>query len=109
MTIAAVTGKMTIRAKHPVREDFSECSSGNGGRNYYDTKSSAIRAYESALNEYGLCFDWEEILDMPGNDGRTMIDVWTNELEGSVCVGCAVMMWHRMENSGRYEFTGYLA
>ena len=109
MTISAVTGKMTIRAKHPVREDFSECSSGNGGRNYYSSKGVAVSYYETILEAYGLCFNPDEWWDMTGDDGRIMVDVYTDELECAACVGCAVLMWHRMDQSGRWEFTGYLA
>jgi hypothetical protein len=107
--IAAITGKMTIRAKHPVREDFSDCSSGNGGKNYYETKGAAVHAYESALAEYGLCFDGDDMIDMFGDNGRVTVDIWTDVPECSESVGCAILMWHRMDMSGRWEFTGYIA
>ena len=97
-----------IRVKHPVREDFSECSSGNGPGSYYETKDDAIHAFESVLTEYGLCFDPTDIIAMLGDDGRTNIDIYTNELECAKCVGCALLMWHKMP-SGKWEFIGYLA
>lgn len=92
---------MTIKAKHPVREDFSECSK------YYETKDHAIGAFESVLAKYGLCFD---SMDIPGDDGRTTIDI--HDESGDDYVGMAVLMWHRMmlmKESGRWEFTGYIA
>jgi hypothetical protein len=108
MTIAAITGKMTIRAKHPVREDFSGCTTGSGGP-YYPTKGDAVSAYSAALAEYSLCFDPDDMICMMGDDGRIEVDVYTDELECAVRVGRALLMWHRMEYSGRWEFTGYLA
>ena len=108
MTIAAITSRGTIKAKHPVREDFAECSSGNGCGSYYDTKGSAVHAYESALAEHGLYFDPDELIDLPGNGGRVTIDIYIDGLEYTECVGCAILMWHRMDQSGRWEFTGYI-
>lgn len=98
-----------IAVRDPVREDFSECSSGNGLGSYYETKDSAIHTFESVLVEYGLCFDPADIIAMMGDDGRTTIDIYTDELECARFVGMAVLMWHRMEESGRWEFTGYIA
>ena len=71
-------------------------------------EGGAIHAYETALAEYGLCFDYDNMIDMFGDDGRITVSIWTIELECSDCVGHALIMWHRMENSGRYEFTGYI-
>lgn len=96
----------TIKAKNPVREDFAGCSTGNGGP-YYPTKGDAVSAYSAALAEYGLCFDCDDLIDIPGDEGRVAIEIWTDQLECAICVGSAIIAWHRM-SSGRYEFTGYI-
>ena len=109
MTDAMVTKSGKIRVGHAVREAFSGCSTGNGCGSYYGTKGGAVSAYAAALREYGLCFDRANMIDMPGDDGRINIDIYTDELECARFVGCAMLMWHRMEVSRRWEFTGYLA
>ena len=109
MTTAMITRSGTIRAKHPVREAFAGCSTGSV---YYDTKGSGVRAYGSVLDDYGLCFDPDDCYSMPNDDGRITIDIYTYDAscdEAIDCVGYAILSWHRMENSGGYEFTGYLA
>ncbi len=103
--IAALTQRNTIRSKHQVREDFSECSSGN---TCYETKGCAIHAFESALAKYGLYFDPDNLIDMPGDNGRVMIGIYIDGSEYTKRVGCAVLMWYRMP-SGRWEFVGYIA
>ncbi len=96
----------TVKARHPVREELSGCSTGSGGP-YYPTKGDAISAYKSALAEWGLCFNPDDLMDMPGDFGCVTIDVCNDELECSARVGSALLAWYRMP-SGRYEFTGYL-
>jgi len=118
MPISPITQRGQIRSSHAVREDFAAKSTGNqdgtGRTGYYETKGHAMRKYDDALRAYDICLGYEAGFDMPGDDGRVTLDVWTTEgnwddCSGEVdCVGCAVIMWHRME-SGRYEFTGYLA
>jgi len=107
-TKSPVTQVDTIRVGHPLREDFSGCSTGNGGP-YYPTKGDAVRAYSAALAEYELQFDPDSMIDMPGDNGCIPVDVYTDELECSRCVGRAIISWYRMDQTGRYEFTGYLA
>lgn len=108
MTTATITQRGTIKARCPLREEFSGCSTGSGGP-YYLTKGDAVSAYSSALAEYALQFDPDNLIDMYGDDGRIGIDIYTDELECARFVGCALLMWHRMDCSGRWEFTGYLA
>jgi len=114
MTTAMITTKNTIRSGHAIRNDFSECSSGNGPWTYYDSKGAAIRAFEAVLDGYGLCFDPDDFFDMPNDDGRVTIDIytavatWGESDEKGDRVGIAILMWHRME-SGNYEFVGYIA
>lgn len=105
--MTVVTQRGTIRAKHSIREEFSLCSTGNGGP-YYQTKGMAIHAYESTLAKYGLCFNCDQLIDMPGDDGRITVEVWTDRPEYSESVGSAFLMWHRMDRTGRWEFTGYI-
>ena len=109
MTNAMITRNDRIRASHPVRNDFSDCSSGNGHGSYYDTKGHAVRAFEAVLNDYDLCFDPADCMDMPGDDGYMLVEVWTNDPLCTVYVGVARLAWHRMDCTGRWEFVGYLA
>jgi hypothetical protein len=109
MTNALITKSGSIRVGHAVREDFSGCSSGNGRVNYYGTKGCAVSAYSAVLRAYGLCFDTADMICMLGDDGRINIDIYTDDSECARFVGCAMLMWHKMEVSGRWEFTGYLA
>ncbi len=95
----------TIKAKHPVRDIFADCSSGNGGRNYYKTKGDAIGTFDGALRGHGFHFDENELFDFGGDNGRRRLNVVSN---GGEYVGIAELSWYRMP-SGRYEFTGYLA
>ena len=95
-----------IRAKHPIREEFSECSTGSG-ENYYPTKGTAIHAYESVLAEYGFRFDPDDCFDLLGDNGHITLNIWSDELECALCVGWAMITWHRMP-SGNYEFIGYI-
>jgi hypothetical protein len=113
MATAMITAKNTIRAKHPVREAFAGCTSDGGPWTYYDSKGAGVRAFDSALDGYGLCFDKDDHFDMPGDAGRINIDVYTgidgygeDDSRGRF-VGSAVLTWYRLL-SGRYEFVGYL-
>jgi hypothetical protein len=108
-----ITKRGTIKARHAVREEFSGCSSGGGPWTYYDSKGAALRAFDSALDGYGLCFDKDDNFDMPGDEGRINIDVYTgidgygeDDSRGRF-VGSALLTWYRMP-SGNYEFIGYL-
>jgi hypothetical protein len=95
-----------------LRNDFAGCSTGNSPNSYYETKGAALRAFESVLDDHGLCYDPDDFLSMPNDDGRIEIAIFTYDAECDetiACVGRAILVWHRMENSGRYEFIGYLA
>jgi hypothetical protein len=96
---------MTIKAKHPVRELFAGRSTGADQGCYYSTKGHAVNAFSGELQGYDWCLDRNDLADFYGDDGHKVIEVH-DEFEH--CVGRAVISWHRME-SGRYEFTGYLA
>jgi len=95
----------TIRAKHPVREDFAGWSTGSGRGYYYPSKGHAVRAFDSALQGFDLHLDSEDLADFYGDDGRKIVAVHD---EYKRLVGWAVLSWYRMP-SGNYEFTGYLA
>jgi hypothetical protein len=75
---------------------------------YYETKGSAICAFDAELARWGLQLDPYDLTDFTGDTGRRKIEVWTVDDAHGDCVGYAVISWYRME-SGRYEFTGYLA
>ena len=105
MAIATKSPVETITAKNPVRNAFAGCSSGNGYNTYYDSKGSAVSAFDAVLAVYGYHLDCNDLCAFYGNEGRRVIDVY-NDCEK--VVGCAVLTWFRME-SGRYEFVGYLA
>lgn len=117
MMNAMITSRGTIRSGHDVREDFSAKSTGSWDgtvrTGYYESKGGAVRAYESVLKSYALDFDPAELWDMSNDSGHITIDVcivddsFGDDAVYKDCVGCAVIMWHRMP-SGRYEFTGYL-
>lgn len=96
---------MTIKSRAPVREHFSCCSSGNGGRNYYSCKGLAINAFDNALQDYSYHFDRNEMVNCPGDEGRATFTVCD---ENDHPVGIALLSWYRMP-SGNYEFTGYIA
>jgi hypothetical protein len=99
---------MTITARHPVRNDFSSCSSGPV---YYDSKGHAINAFDEALQEHGFRFDYADTQTLYGNEGRKVCDVIPNvdgDFGPADPVGRAVIMWYRMP-SGRWEIIGYLA
>lgn len=91
------------------REAFAGCSTGSyrglTRSDYYETKSSAVCAFDDELARWGLRLDF---VDFAGDTGRQMIEVWTEGDAHGDCVGFAVISWYRMK-SGRYEFTGYLA
>ena len=92
----------TIKVKHPVREAFSDCSSGSGP--YYETKGHAVNAFDAALQEHDFCFDPDELIDFYGDEGRRTINIRS---DGGEYVGLALLTWYRMP-SGRYEFVGYI-
>ena len=97
---------MTIKAKNPVREAFAGRSTGSVKGAYYRTKGHAVNAFDGALMEYDHCLDPDDLIDFAGNDGSKSIAVHDDSRN---VVGRAVFTWHRMENSGNYEFIGYLA
>ena len=114
MSMTMITQRGTIRASHPVREDFAGVSTdGSGCSSYFETKGHAVRAYEKVLDTYGLCFNPDDFMQMPGDDGRITIDIWIvsgrDDDYFHDCVGHALLMWHRMDHSGHYELTGYIA
>ena len=100
-----ITTKGTIRSAHVVREAFSNCSTGNAGGLYYDTKGHAVNTFDAELHAFDLCLDRDDLDDFHGNEGRKVIEVHN---EFGSCVGLAVLSWYRTE-TGRYEFIGYLA
>jgi len=105
------------------REAFAGCSTGSyrglTRSDYYETKVSAICAFDAELARWGLQLDPYDLSDFIGNSGRKILDVCTIGDGCSVRVardgrgvhveriGCAVLSWYRVP-SGRYEFTGYL-
>lgn len=109
MTISPITRHGTIRSSHPVRGDFAGCSTGSlvgsDRTDYYSTKGHAVNAFDARLQTYDLCLDRDDLADFTGDHGHKTIAVHD---EHHNCVGYAVIFWHRMENSGHYEFTGYL-
>jgi hypothetical protein len=113
MATAMITQRGTIKARHAVREEFSGCSSCGGPHTYYDSKGAALRAFNSALEGYDLCFDVDDWLHCPCDEGRMTIAVHIrlDDQEDSddkgACVGYALLTWYRLPN-GRYEFIGYL-
>jgi hypothetical protein len=104
-TMSLLTQHDTIRAGHPIREEFSEWSTGNGRGVYYETKGHAVNAFDGVLQGYDLCLDRDDLMDFSGDEGRKTIEVHD---EFGRCAGHAVLSWYRMP-SGRYEFTGCLA
>jgi hypothetical protein len=104
-TMSLLTQHDTIRAGHPIREEFSEWSTGNGRGVYYETKGHAVNAFDGALQGYDLCLDCNDLADFYGDEGRKTIAVHD---EYHRLVGWAILSWYRMP-SGNYEFIGYLA
>jgi hypothetical protein len=102
-----------IPARHPVREAFAGRSTGckvgpergSDRIGYYETKGEGLEAFSDALHDHAFCFDQEVYSELDGNEGHKEMRV----LDGNDNhVGYARISWHRME-SGRYEFTGYIA
>lgn len=112
MTIEARVATVRISAKAPVREHFAGCSTGStcsGCKRrapYYETKGSAVCAFDAALADHGYRFDSDDLASFPGDTGRRTLEVYDDATGRGV--GYAVISWYRMD-SGRYEFTGYLA
>jgi hypothetical protein len=104
-TISPITSSGLISAKHPIRGEFSEWSTGNDRGDYYRNKGLAINAFDGVLQGYDLCLDRNDLDDFHGDDGEKYIQVHD---EFDRCVGYAVLSWYRMP-SGNYEFIGYLA
>ncbi len=95
----------TIKVKNPVRNAFSDCSTGNDNGRYYETKGAAVHAFYEVLDHHGYHFDPDHLIDFPNDAGRRTIDIFD---ESDECVGRALLTWYRMEMSGRYEFVGYI-
>jgi hypothetical protein len=95
----------TIKVKNPVRNAFSDCSTGNDNGRYYETKGHAVCAFYEALVAHNYHFDPNDRCDYYGDTGRKNIDIFNEDEE---CVGRALLTWYRMEMSGRYEFIGYI-
>ena len=94
-----------IKARDPVRGEFSDKSTGAVGGRYYAYKGEAICAFDEVLRRFGYCLDEDNLADFHYDAGRKVIDV--HNKSGDI-VGCAVLSWYRVD-SGRYEFTGYLS
>ena len=98
-------GENMAKLSQRIRNDFSDCSTGNANGCYYSTKGHAVNAFDARLQTYDLCLDRDYLADWNGNEGRVnhpVCDEFGHE------VGCAVFTYYRME-SGRYEVIGYLA
>ena len=89
-----------IPARHPVRNAFAGKSS---GPTYYATKGHAVEAFDNALQAFDLHFDPNDCDGLADSDGWKTLRV-CNEFDHGI--GYARLSWHRMELSGRYEFTG---
>jgi hypothetical protein len=96
---------MTIKAKDPVREAFSDRSTGNTRGEYYWTKGHALNAFDEALVEHGYRFDYNDTQQLHGDEGHKLVGV-CDALDD--VVGYAMLTWYRMP-SGRYEFVAYMA
>ncbi len=103
--LGAITLVRLIVWDHPVREAFSDCSTGNDQGCYYSTKGHAVNAFDGRLQTYDLCLDRDDVSDFHGDEGRKAIEIHD---EFGHCAGHAIFSWHRMP-SGRYEFIGYIA
>jgi hypothetical protein len=94
--------KVADRIGRAIREAVSGCSSGPV---YYETKSHAFIAVCEVLNGHGLTL---HCVDLNGDSGRALIDVYSVDADGSDPVGYVNFSWYRMQ-SGRYELTVYVA
>jgi len=103
--LSEVTSDLRILAKHPVRNEFSSCSTGNENGCYYSTKGHAVNAFDGRLQEHDLCLDRNDISDFHGDEGHKVVEIHD---EFGHCAGHASISWYRTE-TGRYEFVGYIA
>lgn len=114
MTTSTTRTTNRIPTTSALRGEFAGCSTDGKRVGYYETKGHAIRAFEGALLDSGLCFDLNAGAsgnDFNGDDGRTtltIIDTFDVSNDRAEPVGRAILSWYRMP-SGRYEFTGYIA
>lgn len=90
-----------IAVRHRSRNEIASLSTTN---NYYRHKSDAIAAIDEVLKQHGWI---TACCDIPGDDGRVLIPVIDLETEQEQ--GNLVFAYHRMEMSGHYEITLYLA
>ena len=88
-----------IKVKHPVRNDFSSCSTGE----YYKSKGAAINAFDTALHKHDMHLD-ENDSDFNGDEGHKLMDIYQQD----EVIGYASLYWYQMP-SGNYEFIGYIA
>ncbi len=88
----------------PVREAFSNCSTGTGNAGCYNTKAGALRVFNAVLAAHGYHLDCGGIAGCLGDTGRCEINVYA---DGGDCVGKATLYYYR-RLSGRYEFVGFL-
>ncbi len=98
---------MAILARNPVREAFSENSSGSY---YYDTKGDAVHAFNLTLERFGYHLDYAECSDWYGDDGSRLVSVLDfseDTADYGDPVGSARFSWYRVP-SGRWEVIGYL-
>jgi hypothetical protein len=104
-TILTIGTIMRVKSNSKVRNGFSRWSTGSSHGCYYPTKGHAVNAFDGELQGHDLCLRREELLDFNGDEGRKIITI-VDEFDREQ--GRAVLSWYRMD-SGRYEFTGYIA
>jgi hypothetical protein len=94
---------MTIKRNHPARKAVCDLAT------YYDSKGALVQAVDAVLNEHGWRLDYHQTMDMFGDNGGGGYTILPNVDEPTEEIGIIVIHWHRMDQSGRFELTTYIA
>lgn len=105
---------LTIRGNARVHKDVRDALL----RNYWDTKGEAIGAIDTALRKHNMFLD---TFDCPGDEGRTTVRILALSGYRYTCSSCPDNVenpafdnvlsfgWYLMDQSGRWEITGYIS
>ena len=106
--------RQTIKNNHPARKQMGKLP------NYFETKTEAIHAIETILNEYGMELDWNGQFDISNDEGSRTFDIVPSESCKTYCDNCGKdievvgynnlvsFSWYRM-GSGRWEIVSYIS
>jgi len=94
---------MAIKRNHPARKQICELP------DYHDSKGALVQAVDAVLNDHGWRLDYTQTMCLYGDYGGGAYTIFENVDEPAEEIGFVVIHWHRMEQSGRFELTCYIA